>query len=357
MKHKSLFMSFYLMFCLWGCQNGGFFSSQKELTILPRTDTIPELVSVGDHRFTMMIPKGWVIETTGEFQNFGFRVYDPQQPYRTLFYYGTMSPWMKSEEASDFWAWYASTGYPSSRVYADAPVLYDASVEGLFNSYDVFTQFAKNYGINHNFVQLKDFDVIETFDTSTAMASAAIDESTLRLQLHDEDDFPIDAMVTATLVDAMSYPTNGTDVGYYTAYRVSGIIAPSDDFLYHYNRLTESLASFKYNEDYINEGVKLIEWGTQKALEMQRTLSETADIINSSWQYRDQVVDKANAKFISYLRGKSYIVDTETDILYELDHDDMSEYLKNKEKYKSSYTIIDENNPRFGQPVSGIAKP
>ena len=350
MKLRKIFIISVLLF-------GTACSSKNELIIIPREDTIKALQAVGDSRFTMNIPEGWIIETMGEFQNFGLRAYDPENPNRSIFYYGTMSPWMKSEGAKDFWAWYAATGYPNSKIYADAPVLYDASVEGLYTSFNVFTEFAQTYGIQHEFPDFSSFEVLEQFQTSTEMVNYALDESTLRLRL-DDNGYPIDAMVTATIVDAMAYPVNGIDAGYYTAYRISGIMAPADDFMHHEARLTESLASFQYSEAYIEEGVRLIEWGTDQAKKLQQTLNQTAQIINDAWSYRNKVNDAANAKFISYIRGKAYLQDPKTGQTYEGDPAVIEDYLKDPTRFtKSDLIEIKDTDPAFGQPISGVIKP
>lgn len=345
---------------LVGCSNdglGGLFSNKKELIIIPREDTIKALVTVEDARFSIDIPEGWVIETTGEYATFGFRAYDPDNPKRSIFYYGKMSPFIKSEEAKEFWAWYASTGYQNSKLYADAPVLYDTSIEGLYYTFNVFTEFARTYGINHNFPDFSKLEILEQYSTPTEMSNNAIDESTLRLRI-DDNGYPIDAMVTATLVDALYYPANGIDVGFYTAYRVSGIMAPADDFMHHEDRLAESLSSFRYKDEYIQEGVKLIEWETEQAKLLQKTLNQTTKLINDAWAYRNKVNDKANAQFISYLRGKAYLQDPQSGQIYEGDQATIDDYLNNPKDYKDPNLIpIDQNSPQFGQPISGVIKP
>lgn len=349
-----------ILLILVGCSNNGtsgLFSYKKELIIIPREDTIKALVTVEDERFSMDIPEGWIIETTGQYTTFGLRAYDPENPYRSIFYYGKMSPFIKSEEAKEFWAWYASTGYPNSQLYADAPVLYDASIEGLYYTFNVFTEFAKSYGINHNFPDFSNFEVLEQYAASTEMSANALDESTLRLRIDDKG-YPIDALVTGTLVDALYYPANGIDVGFYTAYRVSGIMAPADDFMHHEARLAESLASFKYKDEYIEEGVRLIEWETEQAKLLQRTLNATSKIINDTWAYRNKVNDRANANFISYIRGKAYLQDPQSGNIYEGSQAEVNNYLENKNDYKNPNLVpLDSNSEAYGQAISGVLKP
>lgn len=348
---------FVLMLFLVSCSSSGSktsLSNKIAIKIEPRQDTIKGLVEVGDSRFKMSIPSGWEIEPVGDFQNFGFKAYDPKHPARVIFYYGTMSPWIKSEESKSFWQWYSQTGYPNSKVYADAPILQEASIESLYQSFDQFTLFAQQYGIVHTFPQFNNFEVLERFNSSTAMADNALDESTLRLKLTVNDQV-VDALVGGTLVNAMTYYANGIDTGYYTAYRVSGIIAPTEDLIHHGDLLLESLASFQYTQEYIDEGVALIEWGTQKAKEIQQTLNQTSQIIHDAWTYRNQVNDAANREFSAYIRGKSYLQDPNSKDIYEGDHAFVEEYLKDPTKFsKNNLVPLTKESSAFSNPISGI---
>ena len=65
--------------------------------------------------FTIKIPENWVMETTGEYENFGFRAHDPDCPGRQIFFYGNMQPFLKSTEAKEFW-----TNYLAGGGYGDA---------------------------------------------------------------------------------------------------------------------------------------------------------------------------------------------------------------------------------------------
>ncbi len=355
---KSKLIMLVLILSLVGCSgNSGIFSNKKKINIVPRTDTIKDLVLYEDPRFTIELPEGWVISTIGEYQHFGFRAYDPSVPSRSVFYYGTMTPWMKSEEAKNFWAWYAQSGYPGSQLYADAPVLYDPSIEGLYTSFNVFTDFAQKYGIQHDFPDLSTMELIESFPGPTEMGRYALDETMLRMNL-DMEGIPIEMLATATLVDALSYPVNGIDAGYYTAYRVSGIMAPADDFIHHEERMNKILASFRYNEEYIQEGVRLTEWGTEQAMQLQKTLNATSKIIHDVWAYRDKVNDAANAEFITYLRGKTYLQDPDSGQLYEADNELVDQIMQNPDDFDvPKLEILPQGSPAYSQVISGVLKP
>jgi hypothetical protein len=69
----------------------------------------------------MNLPAGWVLEPVGEYENFGFRAYDPNNPARQIFFYGNMKYFLKSNAGKDAWATYlAYGGYGDAQVFADA---------------------------------------------------------------------------------------------------------------------------------------------------------------------------------------------------------------------------------------------
>jgi len=96
----------------------------NELKIDPAPEVNVKLQSYDGDFFSMKLPKGWEIHTVGEYENFGFRAYDPDKPSRQMFFYGNMKYFMKSSEGKEAWNRYmAEGGYADAGVYADAPVL------------------------------------------------------------------------------------------------------------------------------------------------------------------------------------------------------------------------------------------
>ena len=66
------------------------------IDIQPAEKSELELVKYNGGFFSIDLPSNWVIETTGEYQNFGFHAYDPQNTSRSIFFYGNMRYFMKS---------------------------------------------------------------------------------------------------------------------------------------------------------------------------------------------------------------------------------------------------------------------
>ena len=283
--------------------------------------------------FTVKKPKDWVIETTGNYETFGFRMYDKEAPARQVFYYGSMSPILKSTQAKDFWKQYVNNGgYGQAKMYADAPVLSPATSKQFFSLFNDFASFATKYGIIHNFPSLEDFNGLESVERNSQMASVALDDSIIR-GLFKQNGVPCEGLFEATVVDSMKYPVNNLDAGYYTMYVVLGVSAPTDEFSTLQSTLTEAIGSFKFSQSYIDEAVQQNKWETNAALQVGRTLSEANDSYNKAWQNRQVSNDASAQKFGDSILGYDRLYDTETRETYRSEYGFWDDYNINREKY------------------------
>lgn len=305
--------------------------------------------------FTVKKPKGWVIETTGNYETFGFRMYDKENPARQVFYYGSMSPILKSTQAKNFWRQYVNTGgFGQAKLYADAPVLSPATSKQFFSLFNEFGSFARNYGINHNFPSLEEFQALESVKRNSPMASVALDDSIVR-GLFKQNGVPCEGLFGATVVDAMQYPVNNLDAGYYTMYVVIGVSAPTDEFSTLQSALTEAIGSFKFSESYINQGVQQNQWETNAALQVGKTLSEAHDSYNKAWQNRQSSSDASAQKFGDSILGYDRLYDTETGETYRAQYGFWENYNNNREEYanKNLEMVPSNGYDLLNKPVYG----
>lgn len=313
------------------------------------------LVDYSTSNFTMKIPQDWVIETTGEYENFGFRLYDPNNSARQIFFYGNMSPFMKSEEGKNAWETYINQGgYASAKMYADAPVLSPATTEGLFYNFNKFTSFANNYGINHKFPMLTDLEIVESTKRDSSFSAYALDDSVVR-GLFTQDGIPCEGLFAASVFDAMKSYMYGVDAGYYTAYVIVGISAPSDEFCFIQNVLAESLASFKFSDKYIQQGVNQNAWETQQALKVGQTLSAAYDSYNQAWSNRQVTYDVLSQKRSDATLGYDRLYDTTTGDVYRAELGFYDKYDINREEYGNPNLQIvpDDDYNLYGKGISG----
>ncbi len=314
-----------------------------------------ELINTSNNIYSMKIPKGWKMETVGEYENFGFHLYDPDNPARQIFFYGKFSPFLKSKSGKQFWNNYVTTGgYSSSQYLADAYVLNTATVESFFSNFDNFSEYAKQYGINHNFPILGNYEILERLNYVTPMNNVVKDEAILRMLL-EQNEVLCEGLVTASVVDAMKYYADGIDTGYYNVYVVSGIIAPVEEYTILEEILSESLSTFAFKQEYIDIGVRQSHWGTQMALDIGKTLSEASDSYNQAWWNRQKSYDALSQKRSDSNLGYDRIYDSVTGDVYRAELGFYDEYKINPEKYGNPnlQLVSDNDYDLYSKEISG----
>jgi hypothetical protein len=369
---KSIFIPFCLLFSIillimTGCGGDVPETTQTESSA---AETFSDVISIdvvssepveivlkdynGDF-FSIKKPEGWMIDTVGEYESFGFRIYDPAMPARQIFYYGIMQPFMKSGEARDAWQTYLDMGgYESAKLYTDAPVLTPATVSQFFREFNDYTSFARHYGIEHTFPLLTDIETVESMPRDSPMASVSIDDSVIR-GLFTDNGIPCEGLFAASVVDAMTSYMYNVDAGYYVVYVITGISAPSDEFYLLQDILSESLASFKFTEEYIQQGISQNIWETNAALEVGRTLSEAGDSYNRAWDERQRVYDVISRKNSDSALGYDRVYDTQTGDVYRAETGFFDVYDANRENYSNSdlQLIPDNGYELYDKELSG----
>lgn len=105
------------------------------------TSTVNEklnLVQYNGGYFSMLIPEGWKVEVNDQYTSFGVKISDPNDPSTQMFFYGGLAPYHKSEAARRFWALYDSSG-----VIANGPVLTQANILGILDTWAYCIEFQK----------------------------------------------------------------------------------------------------------------------------------------------------------------------------------------------------------------------
>lgn len=360
-----LLCSVFLIFILGGCTKRNNVVNDTDIVEATTNDGIqlnlqspetPDIVleNYNGSFFSINIPSGWTIETTGEYENFGFRLYDPSKPERQIFYYGNMRPFLKSDEAKEAWKTYlAWGGYSDAQVYADAPVLLPATTEQFFYTFDEFALLASNYGINHNFPVFENLEIVESSPNNSAMASVALDDSIIR-GLFTYNGLPCEGLFAASVVDSMTSYMYDADAGYYTVYLITGITAPADEFYQMEKILAESLSSFQFTESYIQQGVAQNIWETNAAIQVGQTLSQAYDSYNQAWSNRQVVNDALSQKRSDATLGYDRLYDTVTGEVYRAELGFYEEYDINRNEYQNPNLepVMDNDYNSYGKEIS-----
>ncbi len=305
--------------------------------------------------FSMEIPEGWVVETTGEYENFGYRSYDPANPAKQMFFYGNMKYFLKSADGKAAWkAYLAGNGYADAQVFADAPVLSPPTTEQFFYTFDEFTAYAAQYGITHTFPQFSELNIVEDTPRNSPISYACLDDSILR-GLFTQGGIPCEGLFAAGIADTMTSYMYNVDAGYYTAYVITGITAPADEFYQLEDILAKALASFRFQDSYIQQGVEQNRWETEAALQVGRTLSEAYDSYNQAWHDRQRINDALSQKRSDATLGYDRLYDTGTGEVYRAELGFYDEYDLHREQYGNPnlQLVPEDGYELYGQAISG----
>jgi hypothetical protein len=305
--------------------------------------------------FSMDLPAGWTLEPVDEYENFGFRAYDQNNPARQIFFYGNMKYFLKSNAGKDAWATYLKYGgYGGAQVFADALVLAPATTEQFFYTFNDYTSYAAKYGVVHNFPIFGELEIMESTPRNSPIAANCADDSIVRV-LFTQNDVPCEGLFAAGVADAMTSYMYDVDAGYYVMYFITGISAPADELYLLQDELSESLSSFQYAESYIQQGVRRIDEGTKLALEIGKMLSQSADAYNQAWHNRQRPIDALSQKRSDARLGYDRLYDTETGDIYRADLGFYDKYDLHRDEYANPHLqlIPDDGYDLYGKGIQG----
>lgn len=307
--------------------------------------------------FTINLPQGWMIETVGEYEGFGFKAYDPAKPERQIFYYGKVEPLLKTAEAKQWYTDVANMVGGSYYIFADAPYINPETIDSFLYKFNDFAYFVNQYGVYHNFPYFYNIEVLEKMPLYSSFSGVAVDDSIVRTIYENENSKKCQALVAGSVIDIGTYYVeNGIDTWPIWIYNFMGVTAGEDEFPALEEELTESLSSFKFTQEYIDAGVRQNQEETEAFLRINAEMQAAYDSYNSAWSSRDTTYDVISQKNSDANLGYDRLYDSVTgetfraelgfydsyDInrgeysnsnLYKVENDDYNNYLKNISGY------------------------
>lgn len=226
----------------------------------------------------------------GQYTTFGFRAWNPQNPDYEIFYYGNLGPLNKSYDAKNGWAGYiGNMGYPNAELNYDAPVVTMDSGSSVFYVFDALQAVSDKYGFGFSLPTLNNLMPQKSVSIETAFAQATTGESMMFAGVRGSNGGACGGMFMASLWNTDPYYVGGVDMTPTSAMHVTGIIAPTEDFLNVEATLTQAVFSLRFTEEYI-----------QDAIAYSKAVGEAAMADNAA---RQAVFDKANKAWSEYFRG------------------------------------------------------
>lgn len=263
---------------------------EPEVTVTPEptAEPTPEatytLVDYDGGVFTMQLPQGWQIITGGEYAGYSIRAWDPNDPDVQIFYYGELGPYFKSAEAKAQYQSMSTSNDPLTYL----PVLEDPTLAGCLNAMDDY-QDAYD-GImpqSFAFAKIQNMTVLSETPITTPLASYAVSEASILASLTSETGAACTGMFEGSILDAGGYEINGVDVTpSRSAANIFGIIAPEGKFETVAPILIQSLTSFTFTDEYIQEAIRQGNMQAENAAEVSRRNNEMMErVVNDFCEY------------------------------------------------------------------------
>ena len=259
-------------------------TAAPEPTAEPTPAAAYTLVDYDGGVFTMQLPQGWQIMTGGEYAGYSIRAWDPNDPDVQIFYYGELGPYFKSAEAKAQYQSMSTSNDPLTYL----PVLEDATLAGCLGSMEEYIEVYEALS-QENFtpVTIRDFTVLAEKPITTLLASYAVSESSILASLTSETGAACTGMFEGSILDAGSYEINGVDVTPSRgASNIFGIIAPEGKFETVAPILIQSLTSFTFTDEYIQEAIRQGNMQAENAAEVSRRNNEMMErVVNDFCEY------------------------------------------------------------------------
>ena len=207
----------------------------------------------------------------------------PEATY-TLVDYGELGPYFKSAEAKAQYQSMSTSNDPLTYL----PVLEDPTLAGCLNAMDDY-QDAYD-GImpqSFAFAKIQNMTVLSETPITTPLASYAVSEASILASLISETGAACTGMFEGSILDAGGYEINGVDVTPSRgAANIFGIIAPEGKFETVAPILIQSLTSFTFTDEYIQEAIRQGNMQAENAAEVSRRNNEMMErVVNDFCEY------------------------------------------------------------------------
>lgn len=341
---------------LFGCGKQEIFDYQDDGDendyVIVRTDQV-ETEVYHNNDFSITIPKGWIVTYAGYNIYHTIRVYDPNEPLNQMFVLLKAEPLFHCEEGKQ--AWIAQGG--TSAIIGGAPVLYNPSTEGFYQTFNEFIDFitnADNTYYGYEFPNFGNFNVIETYPSNSSLSAYAYGDSLLR-GTFSADGKEGEGLFAASVCDFGSFPIGTGNVnnyvleqvdgGYYMVYNIIAITTVKDSFIDYESLLSKCMSSLEYSSSFVAATNQASNEKVALAMQISKNFNEVMDGFMSSWENRNRSFDIMSQKQSDAILGYERVYDTDTNEIYKATNGFMDVY--DEDRFKP----ITED--MYSEPISG----
>ena len=276
---------------------------------------------------SMKIPKGWKVDTVGDYIHYTVKVYNPENPTYQFFFNMKTEAYNKSQDAKSFYQRY----YPNE-IFAKNPVIEEETTEGF---YKIFNEMGiLNNTASFTFPTLSNFKLIEN------LGSAPMGGDLLRASFTDENGKEGEGIFTAYVYDAGSYYMNeniisGKQIDTYplSVYNTVFMTTPKDEFIDWEDTLNQISSSLQFSDTFISQYNSQQDAVMTTFQNIRSIGNQTSDMIMSAWESRSAAYDRMSQKQSDATLGYERVYDTENGEIYKAYNGFTDDYTG--ERYKS----------------------
>ena len=318
---------------------GIFNNSDKNIKIVKSEASKIELEDYTTNEFSIKKPKGWKVDTFGDYIHYTIKVYNPDNPIYQFFFNMKTEGYNKSEAAKRFQQKY----YPNN-IFAKTSVIATKDTEGF---YKIFNDLGTlNNTSTFTFPTLTDFTVTDN------LGKGSLGGDMLRATFKDANGKEGEGIFTAYVYDVGSYYVyeniisgKQIDIQYLNVYDAIFITAPKDELIDWEEVLNTICSSLEFTETFIN-GFNQQQDAVLKNFQQIRAIgNQISDGIMDSWNKRNKSFDIMSQKQSDATLGYERVYDTETNEIYKAYNGFTDDY--DGERYKA---ITDD---MYSQKTSG----
>ena len=308
-------------------KNRIFNNPDKDIKIVKSEANKIEFEDYSSNEFSIKKPKGWKVETIGDYIHYTIKIYNPNNPLYQFFFNMKTEGYNKSEDAKKWQQKY----YPNN-MFAKTSVIATKDTLGF---YKIFNDMGSlNNTSSFTFPTLTDFTVSEN------LGKGIFGGEMLRASFKDSKGKDGEGIFTAYVYDPGAYYVNENimsgkkiDIQYLIVYDTIFITAPKDEFIDWEDTLNTICSSLTFTDTFIN-GFNQQQDAVMKNFQEIRAIgNEISDGIMDSWNKRNTSFDIMSQKQSDATLGYERVYDTETNEIYKAYNGFTDEY--DGERYKA----------------------
>lgn len=321
----------FVIGCIFIVNKGGnkslFYNPDKNIKIVKSEASKIELEDYQTNEFSIKKPKGWKVDTIGDYIHYTIRVYNPDNPIYQFFFNMKSEGYNKSEDAKRW-----QQKYYQNDMFAKTSVIATKDTLGF---YKIFNDLGTlNNTAAFTFPTLTDFTVSEN------LGKGSLGGDMLRATFKDANGKEGEGIFTAYVYDVGTYYVSENiisgkqiDIQYLNVYDTIFITTPKDEFIDWEDILNTICSSLNFTDTFIN-GFNQQQDAVMKNFQQIRAIgNEISDGIMDSWNKRNTSFDIMSQKQSDATLGYERVYDTETNEIYKAYNGFNDEY--DGERYKA----------------------